>query len=44
MYIVEWDDHEGNRQERCFKTLEDAELEAAGLRELYDYVNIRKEA
>lgn len=40
MFIVEWTDHEGNLQQRPFDTLEDAQLEAAGLEEQYDYVAI----
>lgn len=40
MYIVQWNDWEGNLQERAFRRLEDAQLEAAGLREEYDYVEV----
>ncbi len=40
MYIVEWNDHEGNQRQREFDTLEDAELEAASLEEEFDYVAI----
>lgn len=43
MYHVEWDDHEGNRHETDFETLEDAEAEADALRTKYDYVGIRSE-
>lgn len=44
MYIVEWDDHEGNRQERAFDSLEDAQLEASSLRKLFDYVVVKSAA
>lgn len=44
MYIVEWDDHEGNRQQRTFDDLEDAQLEAATLKEKFDFVQVREEA
>lgn len=40
MYIVEWNDHEGNQHQRRFDTLEDAQLEAASLEEKYDFVAI----
>jgi len=40
MFIVEWTDHEGNLQQRPFEDRESAELEAAGLKEQYDYVAI----
>lgn len=40
MFIVEWNDHEGNQRQRTFETLEDAQLEAAYLEEKYDYVAI----
>lgn len=40
MFIVEWNDHEGNQQQRTFDTLEDAQLEAAYLETKYDYVAI----
>ena len=40
MFIVEWNDHEGNQQQRTFDTLEDAQLEAASLEERFDYVAI----
>lgn len=45
MYIVEWDNREGNRHERTFDSLEDAQLEAASLKDKFDYVAIvtRKE-
>lgn len=39
-YRVEWDNREGNRRELTFARLEDAELEAAILKETYSYVNI----
>ena len=41
MYTVIWDDHEGNRHELKLDTLEDAEIEAAALREKFDYVDIK---
>ena len=40
MFIVEWNDYEGNQQQREFDTLEDAQLEAAYLETKYDYVAI----
>lgn len=40
MFIVEWNDHEGNQQQRTFDTKEDAELEAAYLETKYDCVAI----
>lgn len=40
MFIVEWNDYEGNQQQRTFDTLEDAQLEAAYLETKYDYVAI----
>ena len=40
MFIVEWNDHKGNQQQRTFETLEDAQLEAAYLETKYDYVAI----
>lgn len=40
MFIVEWNDHEGNQRQREFDTLEDAQLEAAYLETKYDYVAI----
>ncbi len=40
MYIVEWDDHEGNLHEMVFDSREDAELEAAELEKSFDYVAI----
>ncbi len=39
-FIVEWDDHEGNRHEMTFDNQEDAQLEAARLKERFDYVAI----
>lgn len=43
MYIVRWDDHEGNEHEQPLPTLEDAKLEAADLAEDFDYVQILDE-
>lgn len=40
MFIVEWNDYEGNQQQRTFETLEDAKLEAAYLEEQFNYVAI----
>lgn len=40
MFIVEWNDHEGNQQQRPVKNLEDAKLEAASMEEKYEYVVI----
>lgn len=40
MFIVEWNDHEGNQRQREFDTLEDAQAEAAYLETKYDYVAI----
>lgn len=40
MYIVEWNDHEGNQHQQEFDTLDDALLEAASLEEQFDYVAI----
>ena len=40
MFIVEWNDQEGNQQQREFETLEDAQLEAASLEKKFDYVAI----
>lgn len=40
MFIVEWTDHEGNLNQREFGTLEDTQLEAAGLEKQFDYVAI----
>ena len=40
MFIVEWNDHEGNQQQRTFETLEDAQAEAAYLETKFDYVAI----
>ena len=40
MFIVEWNDFEGNQHQREFDTLEDAQLEAAYLETKYDYVAI----
>ena len=40
MFIVEWCDQEGNLQQRAFKTLAAAQLEAADLERDHDYVAI----
>ena len=40
MFIVEWNDFEGNQHQREFDTLEDVQLEAASLEEQFDYVAI----
>lgn len=40
MYIVEWNDHEGNQQQRAFDSQEDAQLEAAALEKEFDHVAI----
>lgn len=40
MYIVEWNDHEGNRHERMFTSQEEAQLEADSLREKFDHVAV----
>lgn len=40
MYIVEWDDHEGNRHELAFGNLSDAHREAEYLRTKFNYVKI----
>lgn len=40
MFIVEWNDFEGNQHQREFDTKEDAELEAESLEEQFDYVAI----
>lgn len=40
MYRVEWDDHEGNRHELSFDSLEGADLEVEALMNEYDYVAI----
>jgi hypothetical protein len=40
VFIVEWNDFEGNQHQREFDTLEDAQLEAAYLETKYDYVAI----
>lgn len=40
MYIVEWNDHEGNQWRKGFDRLEDARLEVAYLKTRYDYVVI----
>ncbi len=40
MYIVEWNDHEGNLHQQTFDNRADAELEAAYLEEKFDYVKI----
>lgn len=38
MYRVEWNDFEGNLQQRDFETPEDAGLEAEALKEKFDHV------
>lgn len=43
MYIVQWDDHTGQRQQLAFDTLEDAQLEAQALEKKFDFVQIEKE-
>lgn len=40
MYLVRWDDHEGNRHEMVFDNLEDAWMEAKALKSKFDYVEI----
>jgi len=40
VYVVEWNDDEGNQHEMTFDTLDDAQLEAASLEEEFDYVAI----
>lgn len=40
MYIVEWNDHEGNQHQRTFDNLDDARLEAAYLETKFDYVAV----
>lgn len=40
MYIVEWNDHEGNRHEKAFDNQEDARREAAYLETIYDHVAV----
>lgn len=40
MYLVEWDDQEGNRHQMTFDRLEDALLEAEALKAKFDYVNV----
>jgi len=40
LFKVLWDDHEGNRHEDMFDTLQDAKCEAGRLSEEYDYVEI----
>ena len=44
MYIVEWNDHEGNQQQRAFDSREAAELEAAALEKEFDHVAVLWEA
>lgn len=39
-YIVEWTDHEGNLHDKMFDSLTEAQLEAASLKEKYDFVTI----
>lgn len=40
MYVVEWNDYEGNLNQRGFETLDDARLEAAYLETKFDFVAI----
>lgn len=40
MYIVEWNDHEGNQQQRTFDSQEDAQLEAVALEKVFDHVAV----
>lgn len=40
MYLVEWDDWEGNRHQLTFDRLEDARLEAEALKEKFDFVDV----
>lgn len=40
MYKVIWNDREGIQRELSFATLEDAQVEAAGLKKRFDYVEI----
>ncbi len=40
MYIVEWYDKEGNRQEEFFDNRADADLEAARLKEEFPFVAV----
>lgn len=40
MFIVEWNDFEGNLNQRMFDSLEDAQLEAAYLETKFDFVAI----
>jgi hypothetical protein len=40
MFIVEWNDHEGNQRQRTFETLDDVQVEAAYLETQFDYVAI----
>lgn len=42
MYIVEWNDHEGNQCIKGFDRLEDAQQDAAYLKTRYDYVEIKE--
>lgn len=41
-YKIEWDDHEGNRQERTVETEEEARLEYAALLKKHDYATIHR--
>lgn len=40
MFIVEWNDHEGNQHQRAFDNQEDAQQEAAYPETLYDHVAV----
>lgn len=44
MYIVRWCDHEGNLQERSFRTARAAHAEAEELRKKFDYVEVVPES
>lgn len=41
MYLVEWDDQEGNRHQLTFDRLEDAKVEAEALKEKFDFVEVK---
>ncbi len=43
MFVVQWDNQEGNLEERTFESLEDAKIEAADLKEKFDGVMILDE-
>lgn len=40
MYIVEWNDFEGNLRQICFDSMEDARFEAAYMETIYDHVEV----